>query len=146
LAAAPTIAAPPAAIPAPICFNCGTIDNVREVTQAGEGSGLGAVVGGVLGGLLGNQVGGGSGNKIATVLGAAGGAYAGHQVEKSRKETKRYEISVRMEDGTLRSVTQDSVPAWRIGDRVKLDNGRLVSHEAVGTPPQLSPGNNYDRI
>ncbi len=119
LAASPT--------PAPICFNCGTIDNVREVMQEGEGSGLGAVVGGVLGGLLGSQVGGGSGNKIATVLGAAGGAYAGHQVEKTRKQTANYEISVRMEDGSLRTVSQDSVPAWRIGGRVKLDNGRLIS-------------------
>ncbi|MDP1524833.1 MAG: glycine zipper 2TM domain-containing protein [Rhodocyclaceae bacterium] len=126
LATGPLTAAP-AALPAPTCFNCGTIDNVREVMQEGEGSGLGAVVGGVLGGVLGNQVGGGSGNKIATVLGAAGGAYAGHQVEKTRKQTTNYEISVRMEDGSFRTVSQDSVPAWRIGDRVKLDNGRLIT-------------------
>ncbi len=119
--------APPTAAVAPVCLACGTIDTIREVTQPGEGSGLGAVVGGVLGGLLGSQVGGGSGNKIATVLGAAGGAYAGHQVEKTRKETQRYEISVRMEDGSLRTVSQDNVPAWRIGDRVKLDNGRLMT-------------------
>jgi len=127
LLAASPVTLPPVALPAPACFNCGTIDNVREVMQKGEGSGLGAVVGGVLGGLLGSQVGGGSGNKIATVLGAAGGAYAGHQVEKTRKQTANYEVSVRMEDGSLRTLSQDSVPAWRIGDRVKLDNGRLIT-------------------
>ncbi|MDO8959990.1 MAG: glycine zipper 2TM domain-containing protein [Rhodocyclaceae bacterium] len=128
--AAPTMPAtstlpPPVAAPAP-CPNCGVIDNIREVTQAGEGSGLGAVAGGVLGGILGNQIGGGTGKKIATVAGVAGGAYAGHQVEKNQKKTTHYEITVRMRDGSLRSLTQDSPPAWRIGDRVRIEGGGLV--------------------
>jgi outer membrane lipoprotein SlyB len=102
------------------------VDNVREFAQEGEGTGLGAVAGGVIGGLLGNQVGGGSGKKVATVLGAAGGAYAGHQVEKSQKKTTRYEISVRMNDGSIRKLTQDTVPAWRIGEHVRVENDGLV--------------------
>jgi len=116
---------PPIAAPAP-CPNCGVIDDIRAVTQAGEGSGLGAVAGGVLGGILGNQIGGGTGKKIATVAGVAGGAYAGHQVEKNQKKTTHYEITVRMKDGSLRSLTQDSPPAWRIGDRVRVEGGGLV--------------------
>lgn len=137
-AAPPPVAAAPAPLPAPAvappaesapppCLNCGTIDNVREVAQPGEGSGLGAVAGGVVGGLLGSQVGGGSGKTIATVLGVAGGAYAGHEIEKARKKTTRHEITVRMSDGTLRTLTQDSAPAWRIGDRVRIENGALVA-------------------
>ncbi len=127
LAQAPAYPAvpPPVAAPMP-CPNCGTIENVREVTQAGEGSGLGAVAGGVIGGILGNQVGGGTGKKIATVAGVAGGAYAGHQIEKNQKKTTRYEISVRMNDGSLRTVAQDSVPSWRIGEPVRIENGMLV--------------------
>ena len=116
---------PPVAAPAP-CPNCGVIDNIREVTQAGEGSGLGAVAGGVLGGILGNQIGGGTGKTIATVAGVAGGAYAGHQVEKNQKKTTHYEITVRMKDGSVRSLTQDNPPAWRIGDRVRVEGGGLV--------------------
>ncbi|MBA3033037.1 MAG: glycine zipper 2TM domain-containing protein [Gammaproteobacteria bacterium] len=128
IAQAPAMPAPPAPVAAPApCPTCGVIDNVREVTQAGEGSGLGAVAGGVIGGILGHQVGGGTGKKIATVAGVAGGAYAGHQVEKSQKKTTRYEITVRMRDGSLRTVTQDSVPAWRIGERVRVENGTLMS-------------------
>ncbi|MDP2107672.1 MAG: glycine zipper 2TM domain-containing protein [Rhodocyclaceae bacterium] len=132
--AAPTVAPtmpatstlpPPVAAPAP-CPNCGVIDNIREVTQAGEGSGLGAVAGGVVGAIVGNQIGGGTGKKIATVAGAAGGAYAGHQVEKNQKKTTHYEITVRMKDGSLRSLTQNSPPAWRIGDRVRVEDGGLV--------------------
>jgi outer membrane lipoprotein SlyB len=126
-----------AALPAPPpCIDCGTVDNVRELKQEGTGSGVGAVAGGLLGGILGHQVGQGSGNKIATVLGAVGGAYAGHQVEKSRNRAVRYEIVVRMDDGTRRTLQQDSVPAWRIGARVRVENGALapLSHEA-GMPP-----------
>ncbi len=122
----PAVTTPPAPPP---CLNCGVVDNFREFAQQGEGSGLGAVAGGVIGGILGNQVGGGKGRKVATVLGAAGGAYAGHQVEKSQRQTTRYEISVRMNDGTLRTITQDSVPAWRIGDRVRMENGALVRND-----------------
>jgi len=46
----------------------------------------GTVIGGVVGGLLGNQVGGGTGKTLATIAGAAGGAYAGNQIQKGMQE------------------------------------------------------------
>lgn len=46
----------------------------------------GTVIGGVAGGLLGNQIGGGRGKTVATVAGAAGGAYAGNQIQKNMQE------------------------------------------------------------
>ena len=119
--------APPAPPAAPrVCANCGSVEAVNVVEQKGEGSGLGAVAGGVAGALLGNQVGGGSGRKIATVAGAAGGAYAGHQIEKHVKSTKRYDVIVRMEDGSARTFPYDSEPAFRAGARVKVIEGSLV--------------------
>jgi outer membrane lipoprotein SlyB len=121
---APVVTAPP---PPPPCMNCGTIDNMREVTKPGEASGLGAVAGGVVGAIVGSQIGGGTGKKIATVAGAAGGAYAGHQIEKSQKKTTHYEITVRMTDGSVRTLTQDTLPPWRIGDKVRIENGGLVA-------------------
>lgn len=108
-----------------LCYDCGTVESMREVEQKGEGTGLGAVAGGIGGLILGNQVGGGTGKKIATVLGAAGGAYAGHQVEKNARATKSYETSVRMEDGSYRTVTSPSTPTWRTGDPVRVVNGAL---------------------
>jgi outer membrane lipoprotein SlyB len=130
-AAAPAVAPVPApqAVPAPaaaVCSNCGVIGNIREISQPGEGTGLGAVAGGVIGAIVGNQIGGGSGQKIATVAGAAGGAYAGHQIEKSQRKTTRYEVLVRMNDGTTRTVMMDMVPGWQIGERVRIENGTLV--------------------
>ena len=116
--------APPA--PPRVCANCGSVEAVNVIEQQGEGSGLGAVAGGVAGALLGNQIGGGSGRKIATVAGAAGGAYAGHQIEKHVRTTKRYDVVVRMEDGSVRTFPYDAEPAYRVGAKVKVVDGALV--------------------
>lgn len=111
---------------APVCGNCGVITAIRTVEQAGEGSGLGAIAGGVVGGLLGHQVGGGTGKDIATIAGAVGGGYAGHQIEKKVKTAKHYEIIVRMDDGSHRTMAQETEPAFAIGDKVKIIDGALV--------------------
>ncbi len=123
----------PAQPPAPVaaarqaCIDCGVVESMREVEQKGQGTGLGAVAGGIGGLILGHQVGGGAGNKIATVLGAAGGAYAGHQIEKNARGTKAYEVGVRMEDGSYRTISMASAPTWRAGDHVRVVNGALQS-------------------
>ncbi|MBY0266712.1 MAG: glycine zipper 2TM domain-containing protein [Burkholderiales bacterium] len=126
-APAPATAAREPAKAAPVCNNCGVVSEVRAIKQKGEGSGLGAIAGGVVGGLLGNQVGGGSGQKIATVAGAAGGAYAGHQIEKNVKSTTRYDVIVNMDDGSVRSFAYDSQPAFQAGAKVKVVNGALTA-------------------
>lgn len=118
--------APPAPVQtAAICRDCGTVESVRELAAKGEGSGLGAIAGGVIGGLLGNRVGGGNGRKVMTVAGAAGGAYAGHEVEKRMRGETRYEVTVRLDDGSVRTYVETQAPLWRSGDRVRIDDGRL---------------------
>lgn len=114
-------------VPKPICFDCGTVESVRAVKQAGDGSGLGAVAGGVAGALLGNQIGGGSGRKIAAVVGAVGGAVAGHQVEKHVKSNTAYVVTVRMDDGSVRTFNESSAPSWRTGDKVRVQGDRLTT-------------------
>lgn len=109
----------------PVCHDCGTVENVQEVTVKGQGTGLGAVAGGVLGGVLGHQVGRGSGKDLMTIAGAVGGAFAGHQVEKNVRAEKEYQVTVRFDDGNTRTFTQKSTTGWRNGDRVRLDNGSL---------------------
>jgi len=117
----------PQPVPAPApCFNCGTVDTIHVIEQAGEASGAGMIAGGVLGGLLGHQIGHGSGNTAATIVGAAGGAYAGHQVEKNMKKKLRYDVVVRMNDGSVRTVSYDAEPGFRTGDRVQFIDGRLT--------------------
>ena len=126
------------AAPAPaICSECGVVESVREVALEPKGSGGGAVAGGLLGGIIANQIGKGTTRDIATLLGAVGGAYAGNHIEKSVKESKRYDVLVRFEDGSSRTFSSESVPAWQSGDRVRLQNGLLTMG---GGRPNGNPG------
>jgi outer membrane lipoprotein SlyB len=127
----------PAVAAAPVCANCGVVDSVRSFEKKGEGSGLGAVAGGVIGGALGNQVGGGNGRKAMTVIGAIGGGMAGHEVEKRAKSETFYEVRVRMDDGTTRTVTQKTAPT--AGARVVVDGDtlRAAPAESAGDAPKM---------
>lgn len=122
-------AAPPAptrqVAAAPVCANCGVIESVTPVTRKGQGTGLGAVGGGVVGAVLGNQVGKGDGRTAMTVLGAVGGGVAGNEIEKRARSETAFDVRVRMNDGTLRSVEQRSAP--RVGDRVEVQGNVLKS-------------------
>lgn len=112
--------------PVPACIDCGIVESIREVQVAADPSGLGAAAGGVVGGLLGNNVGKGGGRTVATIIGIAGGAYAGHQIEKTQRKATRHEVGVRLNNGDYRTVTLDAAPTWHIGDKVRLQNGSLV--------------------
>ncbi|MBE0622082.1 MAG: glycine zipper 2TM domain-containing protein [Burkholderiales bacterium] len=139
MADAPVMAAqtppPPPNQPAPmieppkaVCHDCGVIESVREVEKKGDATGSGAAIGGIAGGLLGRQTGNGRGRDVMTVLGAIGGAVAGHEIEKNAKKVKSYEIDIRFDDGTSRLITQDNPPAWRPGDRVKVVNSVITAN------------------
>lgn len=108
---------------APRCLDCGVVESMREISTPAKGSGVGAVGGAVLGGVLGHQVGGGRGKDVMTVLGAVGGAVAGNHIEGQVKATRSYEIVVRLDDGSTRTVHQADLAGVNTGDRVKISNG-----------------------
>ena len=108
------------------CNECGTVVDVKTITEKGEASGGGAVLGGIVGGVLGHQIGSGRGNTAATVAGAAGGAYAGHQIEKNRNSKTSYRVYVKTEDGRTRYFTYAGETAYRVGVKVKIVDGKLV--------------------
>jgi outer membrane lipoprotein SlyB len=101
------------------------VQSVREVAQPGEHTALGPIAGGVAGAVIGNQFGHGTGKKIMTVLGAAGGAYAGREIEKQARATKRWEIEVRLDSGMQETVLSEVAPPFNPGDRVRVVDGRL---------------------
>jgi len=119
------VSAPTRVSPTPValCASCGVVESVSAVKEKGEGSGVGAVAGGLLGGVAGHQVGGGNGKTAMTVLGAIGGGLAGHEVEKRVRSETRYDIKVRMEDGSSRTFHQAQSIA--VGTRVVADGGAL---------------------
>ena len=118
---------------AAVCSTCGTIESVQAVQEQGQGSGLGAVAGAAAGGLLGNQVGGGNGKKAMTVIGAAGGAFAGHEVEKRARASTSYDVRVRMEDGSVRSFRR--AEPMTVGTRVVADGNSLRVSSQGGSAP-----------
>ena len=105
------------------CANCGTIEAIRAVEVKGESSGVGAVAGAVTGGLLGNQVGSGGTRTVLTVGGAAGGAFAGDAVEKHLKKHTVWRTTVRLDNGTLRTLSMKAQPPFAVGDRVRVTGG-----------------------
>jgi outer membrane lipoprotein SlyB len=126
------VAAPRAGTPGPVartspCPDCGVVESITASEVKGQPSGVGMVAGGVTGGVIGNQIGGGSGRTIATIVGAAGGAYVGNEIEKNVKKTTVYRITVRMDDGTTRTLTQEAPPGFGIGEKVRIVDGRLVA-------------------
>ncbi len=110
-----------------VCASCGTVASIRMVELKGNATGLGAVAGGVTGAVVGNQMGRGNGNAIMTLLGAAGGAMAGNEIERNVKKHYRYHVTVRMDDGSFRTVSQASVPSVAVGERVRVINGAVLS-------------------
>ena len=106
--------------------NLATVQSVREVKDPGQHTGLGPIAGGIAGAVLGDQVGGkGNTRKVLTVLGAAGGAYAGREIEKQARATKHWEIDLRRDDGAIETIRSDVAPPYGAGDRVRVVEGRI---------------------
>ena len=78
--------------------------------------------------VVGHQVGQGSGNTIATILGAGGGALAGNAVEKNVKKSVSWKVTVDMSDGSTRTFSFANQPNYAAGDRVRVSNGQLVAN------------------
>ena len=97
-----------------------------DVVRGGGSTGAGAVVGGIVGGVLGHQIGSGRGNDAATVAGAIGGAVVGNELEKRRDGGEHYRVTVQFRDGREATFAQDSLYGIRVGDRVRVDGGRVL--------------------
>jgi outer membrane lipoprotein SlyB len=101
-----------------------TVDSVRAVrisTNNGQPSGVGAVGGAALGALAGSSIGGGRGSVATGIVGGIGGAVAGNAVENRVAMRDGIEITVRLDNGDMRAITQTATgEIFRAGDRVRL--------------------------
>ncbi|HZX29274.1 MAG TPA: hypothetical protein VFF16_19530, partial [Telluria sp.] len=79
-----------------VCTNCATVEAVNVVTVSGEA------------GYLGSQVGG-----------------SGGTTERSSYQHTVYEVRVRYAGGGSRTLTYENDPGFRIGEKVKVNNGVL---------------------
>ncbi len=99
----------------------GVVDSVREVLIDKGQSGVGTMAGAALGGIAaGSGIGQGNGALAAGIVGAVVGGMAGQAVESRMNNRKGLEITVRLENGEMKAITQDADEAFRPGDRVRL--------------------------
>ena len=115
-----------AAPSAAACADCGQVVGVLMQTKKGKGGALGTIGGGVAGALLGHQVGGGTGKDVATIAGAAGGAYAGYKAEEKLRSTKTWSVTVKMDNGEQRVIEFDHEPGVKSGDLVKVSGNTIT--------------------
>ena len=108
----------------------GTIESIQVVQGSSHTSGGGAIIGGLVGALAGNQVGSGGGRTAATVAGGVAGAAIGNRVESNRNANGQdmYAVNVRLDNGEYRTVVQDSVYDLRVGNRVRIVDGRVYRY------------------
>ena len=105
----------------------GVVESVRQVIIEGTKSGVGTVAGGVVGGVAGSNVGGGKGSTISTILGAVAGGLAGKAIEEGVSKKQGLEITVKLDNGEMRAITQDADENFRPGERVRLLSGGGVT-------------------
>ena len=120
------IAQAPVPAAAPVYYETGRVRSIEVIPVAGRSSGGGAILGAIIGGVIGHQLGGGTGKAVATGAGAVGGAVAGNAIEMhNKRDDEIFRISVRFEDGSVRSYDFQRIDDLRVGDRVKLEGGQI---------------------
>lgn len=98
----------------------GTLESVREVMIEGTKTPVGTLAGGAVGGIAGSSVGGGRGSAIAGVLGAVAGGLAGSAAEEGLTRRRGLELTVRLDNGDMRSIVQEADQTFQVGQRVRL--------------------------
>ena len=105
----------------------GVVESLRQVSIEGSRSGVGAVAGGVAGGIAGSNIGGGKGSTIGSILGAVAGGVAGNAIEQGATKKQGLEITIKLDNGELRAITQEADEVFRPGERVRLLSGGGVT-------------------
>jgi outer membrane lipoprotein SlyB len=111
----------PRSVTAFSCALCGAIESIRVVDVRDEARVVGAAAGGFTGAVTDMDKGN---TGAATVLGAVGGVFAGNEMDK--KTRRVYRVTVRMDDGSFRTVSLSSPPAFAVGEKVRVVEGKLV--------------------
>jgi len=97
----------------------------------------GAVVGGLVGALAGHQVGGGKGKTLATVGGAAAGAFAGHEIQKKHQENNASKMETR---NVCHTVTDKSTTTKTVGYDVTYTLNGQAGHIRMDHNPGVGTG------
>jgi outer membrane lipoprotein SlyB len=125
----------------PVCTTCGVVDSYSAVQVQGQNNGVGAVAGGVGGAVLGSQIAGRHNRTLGGVIGAIGGGLLGNTIESHERTSTMYDVHVRMNDGSMRTVRQATIP--QVGERVTVDGNALHAAPAQTSSSNYGGGTNY---
>ncbi len=104
------------------CDRCGKVETIKQVKVTDQWTPLGSTASsptdGNPSGVAVYQIGKGFTNQGQVLLGAAGGG--SYRTKPTALNASRWEVSVRMDDGGNRTVTQNYEPMLREGDRVRV--------------------------
>jgi outer membrane lipoprotein SlyB len=109
----------------------GVVESVRTVKLEGTKTPIGTATGAVIGGVAGSTVGEGKGSSIAAVIGAVAGGLLGSAAEEGLTRKDAFEITVKLDNGSLVAIVQEATEKFSPGDSVRLiENGGVtrVSH------------------
>ncbi|MCF8192764.1 MAG: glycine zipper 2TM domain-containing protein [Candidatus Methylopumilus sp.] len=109
----------------------GVVESVRSVKLEGTKTPIGTVAGAAVGGVAGNSIGKGDDNIIGAVIGAVVGGLAGAAIEEGITRKDAFEITVKLDNGSLIAIVQEADEQFKAGDKVRLiDSGGAtrVSH------------------
>ena len=115
---------------APVCTSCGVIEGYAPVQVQGKNNGVGAVAGGLGGALIGSKIAGRGNHTLGGAIGAVGGGLLGNAIESHERTSTAYDVRVRMEDGTVRTVRQAAVPT--VGQHVTVEGSTMKAVAAQG--------------
>jgi outer membrane lipoprotein SlyB len=107
------------------CDRCGKVEAIRQASSQAQWMPLGTLPSATQNGsdlnpsqISAFKIGKDLSNQGQVMIGAAGGA--AYQTRPTQRNTTRWEIVVRMDDGSARSVTQNYEPLLQVGDRVRV--------------------------
>lgn len=98
----------------------GYVLSLRKVELKPDGSVAGTALGAVGGGLLGSMFGGGHGKYLTAAAGAVAGGVAGNAIGSKSQEGIEY--TVKLDNGSIITITQGIEPAISVGQRVYVIN------------------------
>ena len=102
----------------------GRVTQISETVQEFRGDPVaGAATGAVVGGLLGSAMSGGHGG--GGVFGAVAGAMIGADASRGAPPRWSYDVTVRYDDGSLRTYRYEGQVPFRVGDAVVLTSRGL---------------------
>ena len=103
------------------CDRCGKIEAIRQAITKDQWTPLGSVPSSAdIGpsGMTMYKIGKDFKNEGQVLVGAAGGTV--YRTQPNQRNVTRWEVTVRMDDGSARTLTQNYEPLLQVGDRVRV--------------------------